>query len=145
MTRVFILLATLVCAGATADDGRVIKLEQDVRNLERQVQELSRQLVQLQQRDARIGSLPPAAPGSPATQPTSPAWLDIANWKRVRNGMTEFEVISLLGPPTTLRGAADSGTRTLLYAMEIGSSGFLGGSVQLKDRHVVEIQLPALR
>ena len=59
--------------------------------------------------------------------------------------MVELEVISLLGPPTSLRGAADSPSRTLMYAMEIGSSGFLSGSVQLRDRAVVEVSPPVLR
>ena len=30
--------------------------------------------------------------------------------------------------------------RVLLYAMEIGSSGFLGGSVELRDRAVSDSQ-----
>ena len=35
--------------------------------------------------------------------------------------------------------------RLLLYAMEIGSSGFLDGSVTLRDRMVVDVQKPVLR
>ena len=71
-------------------------------------------------------------------------WLDAANWKRVRVGMSELEAINILGAPTSLRGES-SGARTLMYAMEIGSSGFLSGSVELRDRKVVSVQLPALR
>jgi hypothetical protein len=57
--------------------------------------------------------------------------------------MSELEVIGLLGPPTSMR-TTDSG-RVLLYAMEIGASGFLSGRVTLRDRVVQEVQSPVLR
>jgi hypothetical protein len=57
--------------------------------------------------------------------------------------MTELEVIGLLGPPTSMRAQSDE--RVLLYALEIGTSGFLGGSVTLRDRSVTEVQKPVLR
>jgi len=140
-----LLLAAWLSPVVAADDFKVMKLEQDVRNLERQVQDLQRQLADLQQRnrpglDTRVPA-PSAAPAANA----SGQWLDAANWKRIRPGMAELEVISLLGPPTSLRGAPDSPSRTLMYAMEIGSSGFLSGSVQLRDRVVVEVSPPVLR
>jgi hypothetical protein len=37
------------------------------------------------------------------------------------------------------------GERVLLYAMEIGSSGFLSGSVTLRNRVVLRLQKPELR
>lgn len=137
------LLLTWTTAGA-ADDFKVIKLEQDVRNLERQVNDLSRQLADLRQRSSRAGDNTVAlAPAAPATGDPL-MWVNAQSWKRVRAGMTELEVISLLGPPTSLRGG-DQGVRTLMYAMEIGSSGFLSGSIQLEDRKVVEVQIPTLK
>jgi hypothetical protein len=144
MRKVAALLLTLATLPALADDFKVIKLEQDVRNLERQVQELTRQLTDLQR--VSRGSAPaiPAAAGSQDASATSPQWLDAANWKRIRVGMTELEVIGVLGPPTTLRGASAE-ARTLMYAMEIGASGFLSGSVQLQERRVVNVQVPTLR
>jgi len=57
--------------------------------------------------------------------------------------MSELEVVSVLGPPSSMRSQA--GTRVLLYAMEIGSSGFLGGSVTFRDRVVTEVQNPVLK
>ena len=54
-----------------------------------------------------------------------------------------MEVIGSLGPPTSMRDV--DGARVLFYALEIGSSGFLGGSVKLRDRAVVEIQVPVLQ
>ena len=57
--------------------------------------------------------------------------------------MSELEVIGVLGPPTSMRQEGDA--RVLLYAMEIGSSGFLGGSVEFRDRKVSETFKPALK
>jgi hypothetical protein len=57
--------------------------------------------------------------------------------------MSELEVISSLGPPTSMR--EEGGARVLLYAMEIGVSGFLGGSVKLRERAVVEVAQPTLQ
>jgi hypothetical protein len=139
------LLWTICLPCVAADDFKVIELEQDVLELERRVEELSRQVAQLQQRTAKAATRPVAPVESPAATAGSPSWLSAANWARVRAGMSEFEVIDVLGPPSSVRGGAESGSRTLIYAMEIGSSAFLSGRVDLKDRRVVEVQVPALR
>lgn len=138
-----ILLAAAPIAGRAADDLKVSQLEQDVRDLQRQVQALSRQL-DLQR------TQPPSAEGGPlrSAPPTvtvgnTPPWVDAAKWQKLRPGMTEFDVVTILGPPTSMR--AEANQRTLLYALEIGSSGFLGGSVILRDRVVASIAKPVLQ
>jgi hypothetical protein len=141
------LLLAVSLPGVAADDFKVIELEQDMIELERRVEALSRDVEQLQQRGSER-AMPQAAPAGadcPAAQPCSPPWLSVSSWERVRSGMSEFEVIGILGPPSSVRGAADSPTRTLMYAMEIGSSAFLSGRVDLKDRRVIAVQVPALR
>ena len=70
-------------------------------------------------------------------------WIDGAKWRRLQPGMSELEVIELLGAPTSMR--EEGGARVLLYALEIGTSGFLGGSVTLRDRVVSEVRQPALQ
>lgn len=139
-------VALLAIAGlAAADDFKVIKLEQDVRNLEREVQTLNRQIEELRNQIEHSGdraSLRVPNP-PPVASPPLPSWLDVSNWNRVRPGMEELTVIETLGAPTSMR--EEKGARVLLYAMEIGSSGFLGGSVTLRDRKVVEVQKPVLK
>jgi hypothetical protein len=140
----FLSLTLFACALPAADDFKVIKLEQDVRNLERQVQELSRQLDELKSQlgragDRQISSSRTVAPAAA----TSTAWLNVSNWDRLRTGMSELEVIGALGPPTSMR--QDGEIRVLLYAMEIGSSGFLSGSVSLRERALVEVSKPVLK
>ena len=144
----YVLIALLALlgqsAGAAEDDTyRLMKVEQDVRNLERQVQTLTRQLDELRQQAGR-DRLPSAARStSAAAASNSTAWLEPARWDRVRVGMSELDVINALGPPTSMRQEGE--TRVLLYAMEIGSSGFLGGSIELRDRAVSAINKPVLK
>jgi hypothetical protein len=142
MKRALAMLLMILPAAALADDARVVRLEQDVRNLQREVQNLSRQIDQLRLQTTRPsadGRLPPPPP--PITDTSG--WLDASKWKKLRPGMSELEVISTLGAPSSTRER--DGARELLYAMEIGSSAFLGGSVLLRDRKVVEVQAPTLK
>jgi hypothetical protein len=142
MTRTLFAWLLLPMAAGAADDTRISFLEQEVRNLQRQVQALSMQMNDLQRRPDRITSAPRAA-ASTATPPSSDAWIDADKWKRVHRGMSELEVIELLGPPTSMRD--EQGARVLLYALEVGSSGFLGGSVRIRDRVVDEVKTPTLQ
>jgi hypothetical protein len=136
-----VCLALGSLTAAAADDPRVSFLEQEVRNLHRQVDQLSRQIERLTARPERPRGAGAAPAPTPA--PSSTQWVDADKWRRIRPGMPELDVISLLGPPTSMR--EEDGARILLYALEIGTSGFLGGSVILRDRAVVEVRPPALQ
>ena len=142
--RTLFIALCLLTTGAVADDFKVIKLEQDMRNLERQVQGLTREVADLRSRLARSGEQRPLSRASGHTQPASFDWLSAANWDRVRPGMSELEVISILGPPTSMRPAEEDG-RVLLYALEIGSNGFLSGSVTFEDQQVAAVERPTLK
>ena len=143
MSRVLLVLMALLPAMASgADEQRLSFLEQEVRNLQRQVQALSRQLEELRTRPARPAAQAPA-PAGVAPPPDPAQWLDAARWRQVSRGMNELEVIGLLGAPTSMR--EEGGARILLYALEIGSAGFLGGSVVLRDRTVTEVRQPTLQ
>jgi hypothetical protein len=142
-----LIAVPLLGQGAWAQDDatyRLMKLEQDVRNLERQVQTLTRQLDELKQQSARAGDR--STSGNRSSAPaaaSSTAWLEAARWDRVRSGMSELEVINILGPPTSLRQEGEA--RVLLYAMEIGAANFLGGSVEFRDKAVSEVRKPTLK
>jgi hypothetical protein len=144
---------------AAAQDHRVTYLEQEVRSLQRQVMALSRQVEQLS-RPAPRPERPALSDAHPAGQSSeqasdrasthrarvdraNAAWVNAGKWQRLRVGMGELEVIALLGPPTSMR--QQDGARVLLYAMELGASGFLGGSVTFRDRAVSEIRKPELQ
>ena len=136
-----LLLALLSSSAVASDSNRIIALEQDVRNLERIVGNLEREV-----RDLRRGTTSPTGKLNSSitlSDQSSSDWVSASKWKRVRLGMSELEVIEILGQPTSMRTEGES--RLLLYAMEIGASGFLSGSVRLQDRKVVEVQAPALK
>jgi prefoldin subunit 5 len=140
-----ILAVLLICVALPAfaeNDPRVPFLEQEIRDLQRQVLTLNRRIDELSTRPAR---LPAQTTDERTLQSPSelPLWVDASKWQRLRVGMSELEVINALGAPTSMREEGDA--RVLLYAMEIGSSGFLGGSVKLRDRAVVELKQPTLQ
>ena len=141
--RPLILIALLLVPSASwcADAHRLSFLEQEVRNLQRQVQGLSRQLDELRTRPERLAPRPSSSAAGPATDPGD--WIQAAKWRRLKAGMSELEVVELLGPPTSMR--EEEGERVLLYATEIGAAGFLGGSVRMRDRAVVEVREPRLQ
>lgn len=144
MARLLLGLMFLPLAASAADDLRFSYLEQEMRNLQRQVQVLTRELDDLRTRTDRQQQKPSAPGVAPAAAGTAslPGWVDAALWRRLRPGMSELEVIGSLGRPTSMR--EESGARVLFYAMEIGS-GFLGGSVKLRERVVVEVRQPTLQ
>jgi hypothetical protein len=147
MARLLLALLILPLTASAADDTRISFLEQEVRNLQRQVQALSRQVDELRTRPDRLEpQLSPttgAALSGAASAANLPRWVDASLWRRLRPGMSELEVISSLGPPTSMR--EEGGANVLLYAMEIGASGFLGGSVKLRERAVIEVRQPVLQ
>lgn len=133
--------------GVRADALKISQLEQDVRELKRQTDQQARRIDNLESEIERSrATLAPGPERSGARAAvTQPTWLQIANWDRLKPGMTELEAIQLLGPPSTLRKAAAGDTQTLLYALEIGVGSFLVGSVTLIDKRVSEVIKPALQ
>src|SRR5687768_7420058 len=143
MSRICLFLwCCMPAAALAADDHRVSFLEQEVRNLQRQVQVLSRKVDELTTRPARSEVRPlPKAAATVAVDPER--WLDARRWQQLKPGMGELEVVSLLGAPTSMR--EENGARVLYYALEIGASGFLGGSVVLRERVVADVRKPELQ
>lgn len=136
------LLWLSIMPAAAAADYKIIKLEQDVRNLERQVYTLQRQVDELRMRSRRDTGADLTTSESQASS-TSERWLQIERWRRIDLGTSETAVLEALGPPTSMR--KEAGARVLLYALEIGSSGFLSGSVTLEDSQVTAIEPPVLK
>jgi|HigsolmetaAR202D_1030399.scaffolds.fasta_scaffold00024_14 hypothetical protein len=147
MMRIGVLVCTALWAIPTvaAEDFRVMKLEQDVRNLERQVQTLEREVRALAQSTrSPVSTSELARSGREPTLEPDRTWLSASAWDRIRIGMDELEVIEILGRPTAVR-PAESERRALLYTLEIGTTGFLTGSVVFENGQVVDVQKPTLR
>jgi hypothetical protein len=136
----FLGLSPVMATADAASDLRVNQLEQEVRELKRQVLVLSRQIDDLQRARPDRGATRDA---NPATTTPSTAWVDAAKWQKLHTGMSELDVMTLLGPPSQVREA--DGSRLFFYALEIGSGTFLSGTVTLRDRVVAEIRKPELK
>lgn len=137
----FACLPGLAAADAVSDL-RVVQLESDVRELKRQVVMLSRQVDELQRaRPDRSG--PRDTSGATAAPAASTTWIDAAKWQKLHTGMSELDVLTLLGPPSQVREV--DGSRLLFYALEIGTGSFLSGTVTLRDKAVAEIRKPELK
>jgi hypothetical protein len=144
------LSGLLLCLGmwqpllaAPIDEFRLSDIEQNIRNLETTVREQARQIAELQRQPGN--KLLPPASSNIGSNNNEARWLSISNWNRVKPGMSELQVIELLGAPSQQRVSDDKRTRTLLYAMEIGRSGFLTGSVALNDGKAIRIEIPSLK
>lgn len=149
MKAIVVLFALLTMPGmafAAVDDYKVIKLEQDVRRLEQQVRELSRQIAELRREPTPLTdqSQPPTNQ-TPASSASSPLWLQMKQWQALQVGMNELQVIETLGPPTSTRIAPDGDARILFYSLELAANSFLSGSVEMRDRRLVEIKIPELK
>ncbi len=136
-----LLLSGPVAAGA-ADSIEISRVQQDIRDLRRDVEALTRRMDELRLQLATPGNAP-ARVAAPSVGGGTGKWVDAARWREVKAGMSELEVIAALGAPTSMR--MEGADRVLLYAMEIGTTGFLAGSVTFRERVVAEVQVPGLR
>jgi hypothetical protein len=140
------LLIAAVAAPVRADDVRVNQIMLDVQDLQRTVRDQARRIDELERSLAQarfsLGA-GPASRGQPL-KPPGEEWLQSRNWERVRTGMTAQDVIAVLGAPASMR-ESDDGRKTLLYAMQLGASGYLAGSVVIANDRVVEVTRPLLR
>ena len=62
------------------------------------------------------------------------------NWGRLKAGLSEAQVVELLGPPTRVQSVVD--TRTLYYEPDRKSTSTIHGSVILMDDRVIAVEPP---
>lgn len=124
---------------AQAHDPRVEKLTMEVDDLKRTVADQDKRIAVLEQ---TVKMLQAAANPLPAPIPSpTPAWKSPSGWVQVKPGMSEADVISLLGPPTSVSSVEDS--RMPYYQPGSSSTSTLSGTVTLKDDRVVAMTPPA--
>lgn len=137
----FFLILILAPWTLQADDsGRIRQLEEDVRILKRAVIDQGEKIDAL---DRRLHSGAPASNTNTRSTATTGAmiggWHSSANWVLVKDGMSQNQVISLLGQPTSIENAGPF--RTLFYRGEVNGS-FISGNVKLTDDRVWKINQP---
>lgn len=139
-----VTLSLLFMLPASADEVRERQLELDLAQLRRELLAQTRRIDELE-RLVRFDSPPRTSARGAKAPEVVPRWLVAGNWNRVKPAMTELEVIAILGTPSSVRAGADASTRTLLYALEIGTGAFLAGSVEIGANGVTAVSKPALR
>ncbi len=110
------------------------QLENEVMRLQRELDAQSRRIEELERARARL-SIGRSTSASASSRPaeSSPGWLTLANWDRLKPGMKELEVIAVLGRPTSVRTEENGKVHALLYAMELGPDAVLAGNVRMGD------------
>lgn len=98
-TALAVLLAASIPAIAAAQDTSPGALIRRIENLERANADLERRVRALE-------SVIKSEPLRSQPVPDSTKWLDLANWRRLRVGMSMKEVRALLGEPERIEGGA---------------------------------------
>src|SRR5687767_10100878 len=144
-----IVLAISVPAAAQLEDIRTRQLMQDVAELQRTVRQQALRIDQLEREISRLTGTPVASPvareGVSAADVEKQRWLAPKTWDRVSVGMSEIEVLEILGYPTSARAGQEKSMKTLFYSVQVSPAGFLSGNVELENNRVRAVQRPTLR
>ena len=136
---------------AVADDAaRISRLETEIQQLRTLVNEQARRIQRLEEELSRragasepqprprprVGEVRTDGAQSAARQP----WHGAAVWDRVAKGMTEDEVMQILGKPTSAESVGV--LKTLFYRGAAPGGPPVSGHVNFKDGRVVAIRKP---
>jgi hypothetical protein len=130
-----------MCGIATAQthDPRVDELTKETAQLKRTIADQGARIAELEK---AVKALQAAAPPLPSRIPSeTPPWHRASNWSLIKAGMSEAQVVEILGPPTSVDTSID--TRILLYAPDSQSTSTLKGSVTLTDDRVIAMVPPS--
>jgi len=139
MSTLFLLFLTCGLAAAQTRDPRVDELTKETAQLKQRITDQEARIAELEKAVKILQSA--AAPPKPEPIPApTPAWHRAANWTQIKTGMSEAQVVAILGPPTSVFSSIDQ--RTLLYAPDSNSTSTLTGSVTLVDDRVTAMTPP---
>ncbi len=130
-----VVLTVVLSASTPAfaqESGHLRQLKQEVDMLKRTVLEQSRRIEVLERELQGNPSVifPPAAnsTATPRMLSAEQPWHDGSTWGRVKNGMSEAQVISILGRPTSVESVG--GFKTLFYRGEVNGSGSVSRNIK---------------
>lgn len=126
---------------APKDSARAQQLENDITIFKRTVVEQGQRIEALE-RQLSSGASPSSPPrsSSPQSSVAARGWHNPASWSRVKDGMSESQVMSILGQPTSVENIGSH--RTLFYRGEVGSGGFVSGNVKISQDRVYLVNEP---
>jgi hypothetical protein len=132
-------LALPPTAMAQARDARIDELKKETAQLKTMIADQERRIAELEKMVKALQAV--AAPVPAAIPAPTPPWQQASNWILIKKGMSEAQVVEILGPPTRVDSSID--VRTLLYQPDSRSTSTLNGSVTLTDDRVTASKPPA--
>ena len=115
----------------------IILLKQIVEEQDKRIKVLEKEVSELK------GTKPIASSGEERTSESAikqNEWKVGSNWDKIKNGMSEMQVISILGKPTSVEELIPF--KTIFYRGEVSVSGFVSGNVKLMDDRVWQVNKP---
>ena len=114
-------------------------LKRVIAEQDRRISDLEKAILSLQSSAVPGREQTGALEKSSGPQSSKPAWHNNAVWERVEDGMSESQVVALLGKPTSVESGV---IRTLFFRGEVPGSGFVSGNVQLFNDRVLLVNKP---
>jgi hypothetical protein len=131
-------LALPPTAMAQARDAQIDELRKETAQLKTRIADQERRIAELERIVKALQAV--AAPVQAAIPAPTPPWHLASNWILIKKGMSEAQVVEILGPPTRVDASID--VRTLLYQPDSRSTSTLNGSVTLTDDRVTAAKPP---
>ena len=150
--RYAIAIVTMICVSiasiptAFGQDTILEDIKNEIKLLKKTINEQNKRIERIERELVNLKALLSLKVDSKKTQrrivgSTVGGWKKKSNWARIRDGMSEKQVISILGKPTSIKDLG-GGLRTLFYQGEVSGSGYVSGNVKLADDRVWLINVP---
>jgi len=137
-----VLLLCLAPLPSIAQQSDVIdSMQKEIELLKHTVAEQHLRIERLEREASKpsgVSTAPAPSPRQPAS-PTQPLWHNKAAWLSITKGMSEDQVVSRLGRPTSVEVLGSF--KTLFYRGNVGSER-VSGNVGILDYRVWKVEIP---
>ena len=137
-----LILLVQPSAFAQSTQQRIEALTIEITFLKRLIAEQDRRISTLENKikAGAVGSTgSTSSTGSAAPVGSVMSWKNPGNWSRIKSGMSEQQVVAILGMPTSRHGRA---VVKLVYEGLISGSGYVSGNIKLMDNRVAVVNIP---
>lgn len=133
-----VMLFWLATATSADDSAQIHEMERQISLLKDIVAEQGARIRKL---ELLQGTTPTQSRSSEAgsISATRPPWHDPKAWSRLKTGMSEAQIVSILGRPTSVERIS---FHRLIYRGEVAGSGYVTGSVSLHNEQLFTISEP---
>lgn len=139
LTMALFLGVTSITAWAD-DSARIRQLEDDVKILKQSIVKQGNRINTLERQLSKTISPSNYNNKLPTEGDTSGGWHNLTNWQRITHGMSERQVISILGQSTSFTGLLPN--RTIYYRGKVNGS-FVTGNIDFEDDRVMRVHIPS--